>query len=105
LILFKVETKRENSRIVLDLESRLNAKLDSFSKLETENEILTQDRDVLRSRLDTLIARLNDAKAETAQVEEAFRQEIQAQTNLAEIHKSKKNKNFQFSINSFCCLP
>lgn len=69
----------------------MNSSLDSFSKLETEKEILVQDRDVLRSRLDTLIARLNEAKAEGAQVEEAFKHEAKAQTELAEIYKSKGN--------------
>lgn len=73
----------------MQLESQLNANLDSFSKLETEKEILAQDRNVLRSRLETLIARLNEAKSEGAQAEEAFKQEIQAQTELAEIYKSK----------------
>ena len=81
--------KQESSRQITHLESELNSKLDSFIKLETEKEILLQDRDVLRSRLDTVIARLNDAKSETAQVEEAFKQEINAQTSLAEIYKSK----------------
>ena len=73
----------------MQLESQLNANLDSFSKLETEKEILAQDRNVLRSRLETLIARLNEAKSEGPQAEEAFKQEIQAQTELAEIYKSK----------------
>ena len=81
--------KQESIRQITHLESELNSKLDSFTKLETEKEILLQDRDVLRSRLDTVIARLNDAKSETAQVEEAFKQEINAQTSLAEIYKSK----------------
>ena len=85
----KVAVKRESGRHVAELESQFNAKVESFSKLETEKEILTQDRDVLRSRLETVILRLNDAKSETAQVEEAYKQEIQAQTNFAEIYKRK----------------
>jgi DNA repair exonuclease SbcCD ATPase subunit len=81
--------KLESGRQVANLESQLSAKVESFTKLETEKEILIQDRDVLRSRLETVILRLNEAKSETAQVEEAYKQEIQAQTNFAEIYKRK----------------
>jgi hypothetical protein len=56
-----------------------------------DKQLLLQDRDVLRARLETVIARLTEAKAEAASSEEAFRQEIQAQTDLAEIYKSKYN--------------
>ncbi len=95
--------KRESGRQVAELESQLSAKVESLSKLETEKEILIQDRDVLRSRLETVILRLNEAKSETAQVEEAYKQEIQAQTNFAEINKRKISSRSYDLLNNTSC--
>ena len=79
---------RETSRSrVEELESQLSYSQVAYTKLDTEKEVLIQDRNVLKSRLETVIARLTEAKSEAAEAEDAFKQEIQALKDLAEIYK------------------
>jgi len=88
-LLIQVEVRNASQSRVSELESQLSYNQTAYLKLETEKEVLAQDCSVLKSRLQTVIARLTEAKSESAEAEDAFKQEIQALKDLAEIYKSK----------------
>ncbi len=56
--------------------------------MEEKEEVLTEERDGLRKRVEELTEKLKSARDSEIKVEEHYRQELLAQTNLAQHYKS-----------------
>ena len=83
------ETRRELTTKLAHLEGDLNHKNEFIKNLEGHVEALVADKELLIGKNNDLLDRLKDARDSKSSVEEGFRQEIRAQTKLAELYQSK----------------
>lgn len=82
-------SRRELSTKIAQLQGDLSHRNETIRILEGREEALIGDKEVLQSRLDDLIERLKEARDSKSNLEEGFRQEVRAQTRLAELYQSK----------------
>ena len=82
-------TRREFSAKIAQLEGDLSHKNETIRILEGRQEALNSDKEVLQSRIDDLITRLKEARDSKSDLEEGFRQEVRAQTRLADLYQKQ----------------
>ena len=74
---------------VSQLQATLEEKQGHIRLLEGRAEALNGDKEVIQARLDSLCERLKDARDSNTHLEEGYNEEIRAQTNLANLYKTK----------------
>ncbi len=83
-----IAQKDYNGRIA-QLEGELSHRTESVRVLEGREEALKADKDVLQGRIDDLVERLREARDSKGNLEEGYRQEVRAQTRLAELYQKQ----------------
>ncbi|XP_039274205.2 nucleoprotein TPR-like isoform X1 [Styela clava] len=81
-----VKLQKENE--LVSLRSRLEVKMDECKQLATVSENLRTTNEELGKKIDDLLTKANTAEEEHRSMEEAYRNELQSQTNLAELYKA-----------------
>ena len=81
--------RRDLSAKIAQLEGDLSHKNETVRILESREEALQADKNTLQGRIDDLIERLKEARDAKSNLEEGFRQEVRAQTRLAELHQKQ----------------
>ena len=76
---------------VSQLQATLEEKVGQIRLLEGREEALNADKEVIQARLDSLCERLKDARDSNTNLEEGYNEEIRAQTNLANLYKTKSS--------------
>ncbi len=74
---------------IAQLQGDVDLKNETIRILEAREEALLGDKEVLQSRVEDMIERLKEAREANSNLEEGFRQEVRAQTKLADLYKSK----------------
>ena len=90
-----ISLRREQTARTADLQSKLAGKSEEGRVLEGKVEAMRDERDGLRKRAEDLAGKLRDARDAEARVEEHYRQELLAQTNLASHYKSHCDESEQ----------
>ena len=74
---------------VSQLQTTLDERQGYVRLLEGREEALKADKEVIQARLDSLCERLKEARDSNSNLEEGYNEEIRAQTNLANLYKTK----------------
>ena len=85
-----LRVRTEQTHRIAELQSHLASKNEGMSLLEGKEEALRADVASLQGRCETLADKLKTARESEALVEENYRQELKAQSNLANLYKGKK---------------
>lgn len=81
-----IKLQKENE--LVSLRGRLEVKMDECKQLSTVSENLRITNDELEKKIDDLLEKANTAEADHRSMEEAYRNELQSQTSLAELYKA-----------------
>ena len=84
-----LRVRTEQTHRVAELQAQLASKNEGMSMLEGKEEALRADVASLQGRCEALAEKLKAARESEALVEENYRQELKAQTNLANLYKGK----------------